>query len=144
MKLSVVSGLVACSLALSGCASTSFSQIGSEISAVVSGISLATKSITNPVTVTDLYEIESSISIGFTALQTYKRACLAGAADKNCRANVQAIQVYTKQIPPYLVQLRGFVKNNDQIDAATVYNQLTTLYTNAKTTAANLGVNLGS
>jgi hypothetical protein len=135
--------LTVAAISLGGCAGE-LATLQSDISAVTSGISLVTKSVTNPVTTTDLYEIESSISIGFTALKAYKQACADGAADKNCKANVAAIQVYTRQIQPYLTQLRGFVKNNDQIDATTVYNQLVTLYGNAKTTAANLGVNLGS
>jgi hypothetical protein len=130
---------------LGGCGGgATLGSIGDDIGNVVSGISLATKSIDNPVSANDLYEIESSISIGFTALKTYKSACINGAADKNCRSNIAAIQVYTRQLPPYLNQLRLFVKNNDQIDAVTVYNQLIALYGNAKATADSLGVSLKS
>lgn len=100
--------------------------------------------VANPITTTGLYKFETDFDIILTALQTYKKACVAGAADANCKANIAAIQVYTRQIPPYLTQLRGFVKNNDTVNATTVYSQLVTLYTNAKTTAANLGVSLGS
>lgn len=138
-----VAALLAATAMLGGCAAQ-LATLKSDFSAVTSGISLVTKSVANPVTETDLYEIESSVSIGFTALQTYKKACAAGAVDTNCRANVAAIQVYTRQIPPYLSQLRTFVKTNDQIDATTIYNELITLYGNAKATAASAGVNLGS
>ena len=44
---------------------------------------------------------------------------------------------------PLVAQLRGFVDNNDQINATVVYNQLTALYTNAKSIAAAAGVNVG-
>lgn len=121
-------------LSLGGCA---------QLSTVGSGISLITKSVTNPVTTQDLYAVEASVRIAVTALQTYKRACLANAADKQCRANIAAIQPYTRQIPPMLAQLRSFVRQNDQVNAAVVYNQLVTLYGNLKASALALGVNLG-
>jgi hypothetical protein len=114
-----------------------------QLTAIEGGLSLATKSITNPVTKTDLYKFESGFQVVMTLLQTYKKSCAAGAVDANCKANIAAIQRYTTQIPPYLVQLRAFVKNNDQINAANTYNALVDLYTQAKTTAANLGVNVG-
>lgn len=121
-------------LTLGGCA---------QLSAISGGLSLVTKSIANPVTENELYQIEASINIMVTALVAYRRACLAGNADKNCRSNILAIQPYTKEVPVYLVQLRTFVKNNDQINAANTYNTLSTLYANAKQTAQRLGVNLG-
>ena len=125
---------LALALSLGGCA---------ELQTFESAVSLVQKSGANPVTKDDLYKVESAVSIGFTALKVYKTACAQGAADKNCRSNVAAIQAYTRQIPPLLSQLRGFVKNNDQINASVVYNQLTLLYTNAKNIAAAAGVNLG-
>lgn len=121
-------------LALGGCA---------QLTAIETGLSLATKSITNPVTTKELYEVESTINVGLALLQNYKSACARGAADVNCRDNVAKIQVYTREIPPYLMQLRRFVKANDQINATLIYNNLVTLYSNAKQTATNLGVNMG-
>jgi hypothetical protein len=47
-------------------------------------------------------------------------------------------------VKPLIVQLRSFVDNNDQINAAVVYNQLRALYVNVKATASQLGINLGS
>ena len=122
-------------VSLGGCA---------QLQALGTAAHLATASIANPVTPDKLYEIEASLRIAVTALQTYKRACAANAADKQCRANVAAIQKYTVQIPPYVLQLRAFVKNNDQINAVNTYNTLINLYTQAKQTAANLGVSIGS
>lgn len=122
---------------LGGCANMpSLSTIGT-------GISLATKSVANPVTENELYEIEASVSIVVKALVAYRRACIAGSADKSCRANIAAIQRYTRQLPPYLVQLRTFVRANDQLNAANTYNSLAALLSQAKQTAVNLGVNLG-
>lgn len=126
--------VVLVALSLGGCA---------QLQAVSSGLSLVTKSVTNPVTENELYQIEASINILVTGLNAYRKACLDGAADKNCRANILAIQPYTKEVPVYLAQLRSFVRNNDQINAANTYNTLVTLYGNAKQTALNLGVKLG-
>lgn len=123
------------SLFLCGCA---------QMQAITAGISLATKSITNPVTKTEEAQIELAMDTALQALLTYKQACIAAAADKNCRANIAQIQTYTRQVRPLLIQLRTFVDTNDQVNASVVYNQLSTLYINVKTAAANLGVNLGS
>jgi hypothetical protein len=121
-------------VSLGGCA---------QLQAVSGGLSLITKSVTNPVTENELYQIEASLTILMKGLVAYRRACLAGNADKNCRANILAIQPYTKEVPVYLTQLRRFVRENDQINAANTYNTLVALYGNAKDTALRLGVNLG-
>lgn len=122
-------------VALSGC--STLQNIGT-------GVAVATKSVTNPVTLSDLYQIEASVRIAISGLQAYKDSCVAGAVDKNCRANVAAVQKYTISIPMLLTQLRGFVKNNDQVNAWVVYNQLKGLYTNIQTAAVNAGIKIGS
>jgi hypothetical protein len=122
-------------LALGGCA---------QMQAIGTGVSLATTSITNPVTPTRMYEIESSIQIVMIGLQTYRKACVAGSADKNCHSNIAAIQPYTRQLPALLVHLRNFVNTNDQINAIVVYNELVTLYGNLRAAAVGLGVNVGA
>lgn len=124
----------AVALSLGGCAGL---QTAFEVA------SFASKSHTNPVTKNDLYRIESGIQIAFIGLNTYKRSCVRGLVDVHCRANVAAIQVYTRQLPPLLIQLRGFVKNNDQINAVVIYNQLTTLIATMKSSAVAIGVPLG-
>lgn len=126
--------IIAVAFALGGCA---------QLSAIGTGVSLITKSVANPVTETELYQIESGINVVVKGLVSYRRLCLQGAVDKNCRANIAAIQRYTRELPPYLVQLRTFVRSNDQINAANTYNTMIALLTQAKQTAANLGVNLG-
>ena len=123
------------SLSLAGCAN---------LQAITDGISLATKSIANPVTPADEAQVEVALGAAIDLLKAYKRACVEGTADVNCRANIAQIQAYTRGIPPLVAQLRSFVDNNDQINAAVAYNQLRALYVNVKATATQLGINLGS
>lgn len=125
----------ALALSLGGCAT---------IQAITTGVSLATKSIANPVTKSEEAQVELALDTAVQALKVYKRACAAGTADKNCRANVGQIQAYTRQVPALVAQLRGFVDNNDQVNATVVYNQITALYANVKKAASDLGVSLGS
>jgi len=136
MKRLLAAIVVACSIAfLTGCA---------DLQAITGGISLATKSVANPVTRDDEAKIEVALNAAFDILNAYKKACVAGTADVNCVTNIRQIQGYTIRIKPLMAQLRSFVDNNDQINAAVVYNQLRDLYANAKGTAAQLGINLGS
>lgn len=127
--------IVMVTLSLGGCA---------QLSAVSQGISLATKTITNPVTKEDEAKVELAMDTALQLLLTYRRACIAGNADKNCRANIEMLQPYTRAAVPLLKQLRGFVDNNDQINASVVYNQLTSLYVNLKAAAQSVGVNVGA
>ena len=130
-----ISLVLVVALGLGGCA---------QLSAVSQGISLATKTITNPVTKEEEAKIELAMDTALQLLLTYRRACLTGNADVNCRANIRALQPYTRAAVPLLHQLRGFVDNNDQINASVVYNQLTSLYVNLKAAAQAVGVNVGS
>ena len=122
-------------LTLGGCA---------QLQAVSVGLSLVTKTIQNPVTKQELYQIEASLRILTEALLTYRRACLAGSADLRCRENITAIQPYTRQVPGLLAELRGFVKQDDQINAVVVYNRLSNLYTTLKASAVSLGIPTGA
>ena len=130
-----LASIVLIALWLGGCA---------QMQAIGTGISLATKTIANPVTRDDEAKVELALDTAIQILKTYKAACIQGNADKNCKANIAQIQAYTRQVPPLVAQLRTFVDNNDQINASVVYNQLTALYVNVKSAAASLGVNLGS
>lgn len=114
-----------------------------ELDNIGTGVSIATASITNPVTKTKEAQIELAIDAAITVLNGYRTACIQHTADKNCRANIVAIQRYTRQMPPLIAQLRGFVDNDQQLNAIAVYNQLINLYSNFKTSAANLGYNVG-
>lgn len=134
MKKLLIAAALACAVTLGGC--STLQNFGT-------AISIASKSITNPVSKDDLYKVESGVRIAFTALQAYKDSCAQGLVDTNCKSNVAAIQVYTRQLPPLLSQLRSFVKNNDQINATVVYNQIVALIANLKTAASNVGINVG-
>lgn len=126
--------IVALSVALGGCAQWENFKTAVEV---------VTTSIANPVTKKDLYVVESGVLIAFKALNAYRTACVQGLVDTHCKANIAILQTYTKQLPPYLSQLRGFVKNNDQVDAKVVYEQIKTLLANIRSTSAALGVNMG-
>lgn len=132
-RLFIAASLVG-AIALGGC--STLQNLGS-------AIQLTTHSYVNPITRDDLYKVESGVQIAFTALNAYKRSCAQGLVDKNCRSNVAAVQQYTRQLPPLIVQLRSFVRSNDQINATAVYNQIVTLVANFKTAAANVGINVG-
>jgi hypothetical protein len=125
----------AVSLSLGGCA---------DLQMLGTGISLATQSIANPITPTREAQIEAAFDAAIEVFRGYKNACVQGTADKNCRANIQAIQAYTRQMPPILTQMRNFVDKNDQVNAIVAYNQFSTLYANLKTAAANVGYNVGN
>jgi hypothetical protein len=123
------------SLSLAGCA---------QLQAITGGLSLATASVTNPVTQTKEAEIELAVDSAIQLLKAYKKACVQGTADVHCRANIGQIQAYTRQMTPLVAQLRAFVDNNDQVNAVVVYNQLAALYATMKSAASSLGVSLGS
>ena len=126
---------VAIVLALGGCA---------QLQTLQNIAQFATATITNPVT----KDMEAQIELGFDAalqvLLAYRRTCLEGKADKNCRRNIEVIQPYTKQAKPLIAQLRSFVDKNDQVNATVVYNQLVALYGNLKTSAVAVGMNIGA
>jgi len=115
-----------------------------QLQAVTQGISLVTKTVTNPVTKEEEAKIELAMDTALQLLLTYRRACIAGNADVNCKANIRMLQPYTRAAVPLLRQLRSFVDNNDQINASVVYNQLTSLYVNLKTAAQSVGINVGA
>ena len=133
-KAVMAMAIFAAAAMLPGCAS---------VNALETGVTLATKSIANPITRDDLFQVESGLDVVFKALNLWKKACLAGAAEPSCRAHVVAVQKYTTPLPSLVDQLRGFVKNNDQVNAHVVYDQFTQLYNQAKTVAASFGITLG-
>ncbi|HEY6020780.1 MAG TPA: hypothetical protein VIY48_13060, partial [Candidatus Paceibacterota bacterium] len=87
-----------------------------QLQAITSGISLATKSIANPVTKSDEAKVELALDTAVQALLAYRKACIAGTADTHCKGNIAQIQAYTKQVPALVTQLRTFVDSNDQIN----------------------------
>lgn len=124
---------VAVALSLAGCAQ--LQDFGSIVSA-------ATKSYANPVTRADLDKAEAGLQAVFVALKTYKTACVQGLADANCKDNIRTIQVYTRQVPAMLTQIRAFVDAGDQINATTLYNSLVALVATIRQTAISRGVTI--
>lgn len=107
-------------------------------------ISIGTASVTNPVTPERLRQVEAGVSIVFTGLNTWKRSCVQGLINPNCKEQIMAVQVYTRKLPPYLVQLRTFVKNDDVVNASVVFNNITKLISAIKAQAAVSNVQIGS
>jgi len=103
-------------------------------------LGVLTTSVDNPVDKTTLAQVEQAVDLATKSLLVYRRSCLRGVADVHCRANIRAIQVYSRQVPPLVVQFRGFVRDNDQVNARVVYTQLMQLMDNAKRIAAARGV----
>jgi|SRR5580765_4209486 ABC-type uncharacterized transport system auxiliary subunit len=96
---------------------------------------VGTVSITNPVTRDRLYTMEQAVKLTFIGLNTWKKLCVQGQINVNCKQQVRTVQVYTASVPLYLKQLRAFVANNDQINAIVVFNQLSDLIATVKTQA---------
>lgn len=106
-------------------------------------VTAATKSYDNPVTEQELYQIEASLRIVVEALLTYRRQCIAGNVDVNCRQNIELIQPYTRQVRPLLIELRQFVRNDDKVNGIVVYKRLANIYNQIVSTASARGMNLG-
>jgi len=122
-------------ISLGGCA---------QLQAIQSAIQIGTATAANPVTPDRLFQMENAAQLIFVGLNTWKTSCKNGILPVSCKTQIAAVQVYTRQIPPYLAQLRSFVKKNDQINAQVVFNQITSLISIVKTQAAQSNVPLGS
>lgn len=106
-------------------------------------IQFGTATVDNPVTPTRLNQMESAFTIVVAGLQAWKTSCAKGLINVDCKDQIGAVQVYTRQIPPYMQQLRGFVRANDQINATKVFNLVSDLIAKAKSQAASAGQSIG-
>jgi len=97
-------------------------------------------SIANPVTKTRLSQMEKGVTLVFTGLATWKDLCAREQINVDCADQIGAVQVYTRQLPPYLTRLRVFVKTNDQVNAIVVFNTMLSLIGEVKARAAVSGV----
>lgn len=122
-------------LSLGGCAA---------LQNVTTAVQVATASVANPVTKERLFKLESAVILVFSGLNTWKKACRDDLINASCKGQIAAVQVYTRKIPPYLVQLRVFVRDNDQVNAVVLYNNIMDLVASAKAQAAQADVPLGS
>jgi hypothetical protein len=129
----IASLLVVLTLALPGAGCQFFGKLPTLIE-------LGTASVANPVTAERLQKIEAGAVLVFTGLNAWRDACEADALNAGCVEQIRAVQVYTKQIPPYLARLRAFVRKNDQVNAAVVFNEVVDLISIVKGKAAENGV----
>lgn len=97
----------------------------------------------NPISKNTLYAAENGAIVVFAGLNAYKQSCALNVIPQSCRGVIARMQVVTRQIPPYLRQLRDFVKNNDQVNAIVAYNQVQGLITTARSIAAQNAVPMG-
>lgn len=105
---------------------------------------LGTASVANPITKDRLYQMESAITIVFAGLNTWKDQCRRGTLPATCKDQIAHVQIYTRQIPPVLKQLRAFVKEDDQVNASVVFNRLTGIISDVKTQAATNNIQIRS
>lgn len=136
MKKYLAIGLVAISLL--GCASLP------TLHTIETLAQLGIASIANPVTKQRLYQIESAVTVVFVGLNTWKDQCRRGTIPDSCKDQIAHVQVFTRQLPIYLKQLRGFVKTNDQVNAGVVFNQITETISAVKAAAATNNIKIGS
>jgi hypothetical protein len=127
--------VIALSFALAGCAT-----FQADIKAVETAFQFGTASVANPVTADRLNQMESAVTLVFVGLNSWKKACAQGVLQPACKTQIAAVQVYTRQIPPYLTQLRTFVKTNDQVNAGVIWNNVVNIISTVKTQAAAGGV----
>jgi len=118
------------SLTFASCAGKSVFQGGPSLTA----------SINNPVTKDMIYDVENTLVVGVSGLLQYKNACAKKLIDQKCRPIVQKLQGYTRRAKPLLVSLRKFVRENDQINAIQVYNELRNILGQFQQTVAVNGV----
>jgi len=125
----------AISLPLSNCAQL---QTAFEVA------NFTTASVANPVTPQMLNNLENGAIIVFAGLNAYRQSCVQKAIPQECRTVIRQMQVYTRQIPPLLAQLRTFVRTNDQVNAVIVYNSVANLVATLRTTATQNNVRVGA
>lgn len=106
-------------------------------------VQLGTASITNPVTPKRLDQMQQATIVVFTGLNAWRDSCEQGLIPKSCYDQIESVQVYTRQIKPFLEQLRKFVRNNDQVNATVVWNQVIDIIGIVKGRAAENGVTIG-
>lgn len=132
---------VTLALSLTGCASIPGLP---SLQSIQTAVQLGTASVTNPVTPERLNQAESALVLVFTGLNAWKASCKNGVIPPACRDQIASVQVYTRKLKPILVELRGFVRNNDQVNAFVAFNTFSSLIATVKTQAAQNGVEIRS
>lgn len=114
------------------------------LQSIQTAVSLGTASVANPVTPERLDQAENALILVFTGLNAWKASCKNGVIPATCKDQIASVQVYTRKLKPLLVEARGFVKNNDQVNAFVAFNTLSSLIGTVRTQAAQSGVQIGS
>lgn len=127
--------IVLVTLSLGGCAA---------LKNIQTAIQLGTASIANPVTKDRLNQMEAATTLVFIGLKGWKKSCVDGLIPVSCKDQIASVQVYTRQIPPYLTQLRTFVKTNDQVNATVAWNAVIQIIDTVKSQAATSGVQIST
>lgn len=130
--------LLLAALSLGGCANLPSAET------IKTAIHFGTASVANPVTPERLNLMENGAKVLFAGLNAWKQSCVQGLINATCKQQIRSVQIYTLQIKPYLVELRQFVRNNDQVNAITVFNQLTEIIGVVKSKAAAGGQTLSA
>jgi hypothetical protein len=123
---------IALSLSVAGCTLPTLESLKT-------AIHFGTASVANPVTPTRLNQMENGLKVVASGLNAWRRSCVQGLINADCKDQIRSVQVYTVQVKPALVRLRAFVRNNDQISAVSVFNDLTDLVGIIKSKAAAAG-----
>lgn len=119
---------------------TAFALAGCGTTSILTGGTSLTASIANPVTPAMLYDVENGMVVAVSGLLAYRNACAAGSIPASCRPIVAKLQTYTRAAKPILIQLRAFVRNNDQVNAIVAFNSVRDLLASFQTTVAINGV----
>lgn len=104
-------------------------------SVLLGGTSI-TAGVSNPITPATLYKAEQVATIAVSGLLTYKRLCASGTIPTSCYDTIARIQEYTRKLKPMFVQLRTYVRTNDQINALALYQQVQAIVTQLQAEAA--------
>jgi len=57
--------------------------------------------------------MEAAVTLVFTGLNAWKATCRQGLIGASCKDQIAEVQIYTRRLPPFLTQLRGFVNSNE-------------------------------
>ncbi len=137
IKKLAIAATLSLSIALGGCGTLGNTLAG--VGTALTGLPLTT-SVANPITKDRLNQLEEAAILVFAGLNAWKKSCINGVIPATCKQQIAIVQTYTRQIPPYLAQLRLFVKTNDQVNAAVLFDNILSLIRTAQSQAAANGV----
>lgn len=129
-KLLLLPLLLAASLALAGCGSTSVFKAGTSVTATVQ----------NPVGKKEMAAAWNAYGLVLTGARAYKRACVEKTIPQSCRAVVVQLQAYDRNAYAALVTAHNFVRDNPNISALSAIGAARAALTDFQTYATTNGV----